>query len=252
VRLTVIGPGPAFTRRRNRPSSCYLVEHAGTAIVFDLGQGSFAGLGSRRVPESLDALFISHLHPDHHIDLVPLRHYLRYGCRPAGQIALHAPPGLRARYDVMLGEADFLECLPGEELAPGERTVGALHVEIRPVTHVGPSFGFRVRPAADPGGPGLVYSGDVARTQDLLALVRPGDALLSEAAFGAAPNEPEAMHLDAEMAASAARDGRAARLILTHILDDGVQGAAALARKTFRGPVLMARPGLVVEVPAES
>jgi ribonuclease BN (tRNA processing enzyme) len=78
LRLTVVGPGPAYTRRRGRTSSCYLVEGGGTRVVLDIGHGSFASLGARMDPRSIDTIFISHLHPDHHIDLVPMRHYLKY------------------------------------------------------------------------------------------------------------------------------------------------------------------------------
>lgn len=253
MKLTVVGSGPAYTRRPGRSSSSYLVEHGRTRVLFDIGQGSFASLGSRMAPETLDAVFVSHLHPDHHIDLVPLRHYLRYGCDPGHELALHAPPGLRARYDVLMNEPDFLSCLPGGgiELEPGPRTVGDLHIEVGSVTHVGPSFGFRITPTAMPDGPGLVYSGDCGRMADLLALVRPGDILLSEAAFGGLPNEPPAMHMDAAEAATVARDGGASRLIMTHVLDEGAPGAAARARRTFDGPVAMARPGMVVEVPTQ-
>lgn len=249
MKLTIVGAGPAYTRRAGRASSCYLVEEGETRVVFDIGQGSFAALGSRLPPESLTAMMISHLHPDHHIDLVPLRHYLRWGCAPGQRLPLHAPVGLRERYDVLMAERDFLGCLPGAELElePGERTIGRLRVQIGAVTHVGPSFGFRITPAAAPDGPGLVYSGDCGRMDDLLTLVRPGDTLLSEAAFGALPNEPAAMHLDAAEAATVAREGGAVRLLLTHVLDDAVPGAAARARRIFDGPVAMARPGMVVD-----
>ena len=57
------------------------------------------------------------------------------------------------------------------------------------MTHTDSSFGFRV--AVDHGDApgharGLVYSGDCGRPEDLLALLRPGDVLLSEASFGGA------------------------------------------------------------------
>ena len=102
---------------------------------------------------------ISHLHPDHHADLVALRHYLRYGLEPAGSVPLHAPAELRARYDAFLGEPDFLAGLPGADLAPGILEIGGFRVEVKPVTHALNSFGFRITAAGDESGPGLVYSG---------------------------------------------------------------------------------------------
>ena len=247
LHLTVIGPGPAYTRRRGRTSSCYLVEGGETAILLDLGQGSFAALGARREPRTLDAIFISHLHPDHHIDLVAMRHYLKYGCPDASTVPLHAPGDIRERYDVLNGEIGFLDALPGVPLIAGRRRVGDLVVRSERVTHTDSSYGFRVTIGDD--GPGLVYSGDCGRGADLLALLRPGDTLLSEAAWGIGDSIEVAEHLTAVEAATVARDAGAARLILTHVLDEG-RPAAALraAQRVFDGPATLAAPGLEVVV----
>ena len=249
LRLTVIGPGPAYTRRRGRTSSCYLVEGRGTSVVLDIGHGSFASLGARVDPRSLDAIFISHLHPDHHIDLVPMRHYLKYAETAEGSVPLMAPAGIRERYDVLNGIAGFLDPLPGPDLSAGVHRVGALMIEARRVTHTDDSYGFRV--SMDEAGPGLVYSGDCGRAEDLLALVRPGDTLLSEAAWGAIASVEAAWHLTAAQAAGVARDGRAARLILTHVLDEGRPAATLrIARGAFDGPSDLAAPGMEIDVGA--
>jgi ribonuclease BN (tRNA processing enzyme) len=276
LRLTVIGPGPAYTRRRGRTSSCYLVRGGGSAVVLDMGHGSFAALGALLDPRTLDAIFISHLHPDHHIDLVPMRHYLKFGCSMAAKVPLHAPEGIRARYDALNDEPGFLDALPGPPLVAGRLPIGALTVEAKRVTHTDSSYAFRVAlagggsgprdgpggsgPGDGPGGsgpghgpgddgPGLVYSGDCGRGADLLALLRPGDTLLSEAAWGANPAIEEVEHLTAADAAAVAREGGAARLILTHILDDSRPIAALrIARGVYSGPVQLAAPGMEVVV----
>jgi len=247
VRLTIVGPGPAYTRRR-LSSSCYLVEHESTALLLDLGHGSFANLARRREPASLTAILISHLHPDHHIDLVPLRHYLMYAPHPAGRVALHAPADLRRRYDQLNGEGGFLDVLsPEPALEPGAREIGPFRVTVGRVTHTDASFGFRVALAGGQS-PGLVYSGDCGRPEDLVALLRPDDILLSEASFGNADPVDEVEHLTAAQAGQAATTGGASRLLLTHILDENLRGAAAGARRTFKGPVELARPGRQVEI----
>ena len=86
---------------------------------------------------------------------------------------------------------------------------------------------------------------------DLLALVRPGDTLLSEAAWGVNDSIDEAEHLTATEAATVARDGGASRLILTHVLDEGRPVASLrAAQRVFDGPVQLAAPGLEVVVGA--
>jgi ribonuclease BN (tRNA processing enzyme) len=246
----VVGSAAAWTRRAGHPSSCYLVELDGAGLVLDLGQGSFGALAARRDPERLRAVLISHLHADHGIDLIPFRHYLRFECDPPGSVELHAPDDLRRRYDVLMGEPDFLAQMPGGALKPGTMNLAPFEVLVGAIRHLEPSFGFRVS-ALGAGGVGLVYSGDCGRADDLLPLIRPGDTLLSEAYFGAEAPVAEAMHLTASEAARAAREGRAGRLVLTHLMD-GADEQAALdaARAVYEGPVELARDGLELTIEA--
>jgi ribonuclease BN (tRNA processing enzyme) len=158
-----------------------------------------------------------------------------------------APAGIRERYDVLNGISGFLDDLPGQALTTGAHRVGALMVEAKHVTHTDDSYGFRV--SLDDDGPGLVYSGDCGRPEDLLALVRPGDTLLSEAAWGAIRSVEAAWHLTAEQAAGVARQGGARRLILTHVLDEGRPRASLrIARRAFDGPSDLAAPGMEIAV----
>ena len=246
MRLTVIGSAAAYTRRAGAASSCYLVEEGDAALVLDLGQGSFAELSARREPATITAILVSHLHPDHHIDLVPMRHFLLYGQPEQASVELRAPGDLRARYDVLLGEPDFLRPLPGPPLEPGTFEMGPFTVEVARVAHTEESHAVRVATAG--AGGGLVYSGDCGRAADLLPLIRPGDTLLCEASFGAGPRPEGVPHLTSDEAAEAAALSGAARLILTHILDDREPEATlAAARRAFSGPSLLAYPGLVIQ-----
>jgi len=253
--LTVVGCAAAWSRVPGRASSAYLVElgppgeAASPAILLDLGQGSFSALSGYRDPATLSGVLISHVHPDHCIDLVPLRLYLRYGCQPARTTRLLGPADLRRRFDGLTNETDFLCDLPGDPLAPGEIEVAGFAVSVAPVLHVGPSFAFRVSDAADPSAPGLVYSGDCGRAADLLSLTKPGDTLLVEASHGADSVIEGPNHLNAADAAWIATATGAGRLVITHILDDVDPAAAfALARERFLGETLLAEPGLRVTI----
>jgi len=248
VRLTVVGCAAAWGRGAEAASSCYLVEAGDTAIVLDLGQGAFARLATLRRPESLAAILVSHSHADHCVDLVPLRHYLRYEARAtAGTVALHAPADLPARFDALTGESGFLDDLAFSPVAPGELRFGPLRVTAARVAHTDDSYAFRV--AEDGTVAGLVYSGDCGDPGDLVKLLRPGDTLLAEASFGAGPVPAGVAHLDAAGAAEAARDGGAARLLLTHLQPDVDPGAAQeRAAALFPGEIALARPTLALDV----
>ena len=105
MKLTVLGSSAAWSQRPGRPSSSYLVELGGEALVLDLGQGSLGALFGHREPSSVQAVVISHMHADHHVDLIPLRHHLRYQFERPRSIGLHVPDALRRRYDAFCGEA---------------------------------------------------------------------------------------------------------------------------------------------------
>ena len=60
MRVTVVGcagsfPGP------DSPASCYLVEHEGSSLLLDLGNGAFGALQRYADVYAVDAIALSHL-----------------------------------------------------------------------------------------------------------------------------------------------------------------------------------------------
>jgi ribonuclease BN (tRNA processing enzyme) len=251
--LLVLGAGPAYTDRPGATGAAYLVRHGGTALLLDIGQCSFPKLAATLEPSSVDLVAISHLHPDHFIDLVPLRHYLRWQFHPSRHVRVVAPRGLAGRLDALHDEPGFTAAaLDVGDLEPGATEVGTLRLEAGRVRHTADSFGFRVSVAAEEGdGRGLIYSGDCGAAMDLAPLIRPGDDLLVEASFGEGPVPPGAAHLDAPAIIELARVTRPGRILLTHIqMGHDPAVAAAAVRAGFDGEVLVAEPGLEVAVRA--
>jgi ribonuclease BN (tRNA processing enzyme) len=245
VELTVLGAGPAYTDRPGATGAAYLVRSGETAILLDLGQGSFPALASRLEPSRLAAIFVSHLHPDHFIDLVPLRHYLRYEFSRPRRVTVHAPAGLAKRLDDLHAEPGFAAvAIDAQDLRPGTSRVGPFEVEAIRVTHTEDSYAFRV--TAEGPGPALVYSGDCGRWEDLVPLVRPGDVLLAEASFGPGPVPEGAFHLDGPAVGRLAAATRPGRVLLTHI-QMGFDRAATIevVRAAFPGEVELVDPGYV-------
>ncbi len=239
----MVGAGPAYTDRPGATGAAYLVRSGGTSVLLDLGHGAFSQLVGRIDPGTLDAVLISHLHPDHFVDLVPLRHFLRWE-DPRRRVRVIAPAGLDVRLDALHGEPGFCAAaLDIEPLVAGSMTIGTLAVEVAAVTHTQSSFGFRVATGAL-DAPGLVYSGDCGRAQDLEVLIRSGDTLLSEVSFGPGPVDPAALHLDGPAVGDLARRSGAGRVLLTHI-QMGHDRTATLdsVRARFDGPVEFVDPG---------
>jgi ribonuclease BN (tRNA processing enzyme) len=247
--LTVLGAGPAYTDRPGALGSSYLVRAAGAAIVVDLGQGVFPALAGAIEPSTLQAVVISHLHPDHWIDLVPLRHYLRYEFEPPRRVEVLAPGPLTDRLDALHDHPGFTaSALDVVALQPGLRRVGPFDLESIRVTHTPESMAFRISDVGTPG-PGLVYSGDCGRAMDLAPLVHEGDTLLTEVSFGPGPVPVDELHLDGPSIADLARSTRPGRILLTH-LQMGYDPGATLAsvRTAFDGPLAFVEPGTRVTV----
>lgn len=246
--LTVVGAGPSYTDRPGATGAAYLLTRGDRALLLDLGQGSFTRLAGLLDPANLDAVLISHLHPDHFVDLVSLRLYLRWEPPRGRRMRVVGPAGLADRLDALHAEPGFTAVvLDVDTLAEGTFAVGGpdgFAVEARHVTHDHPSFGFRVT-RADGSGQGLVYSGDCGRAADLEPLVRSGDALLSEVSFGAGPVPADAQHLDGPAVGDLAARTGAGRVLLTH-LQMGFDRDATVAsvRDRYDGPVDLVDPGM--------
>jgi ribonuclease BN (tRNA processing enzyme) len=255
MRLTVIGcsgsfPGP------DSAASCYLVEATGAddrtwRILLDLGSGALGPLQRYTSLYDVDAVLLSHLHPDHCLDLTGLYVALKY--RPAGPapaVPVHGPTGTAGRlakaYDGlpdtgMSAELDVHEWVAGQPVSIGPFTVTPHRVE-----HPVEAYGLRV--AAD--GAVLAYTGDTDATPNLGPLCRDADLVLTDSAFVEGRDATRGVHLTARRAGQAATDaGGVRRLVLTHLPpwnDPAV--ARAEAAQTWAGPLDVAAPGATFEL----
>ena len=97
------------------------------------------------------------------------------------------------------------------------------------------------------------YTADTAPCAGLVDLADGADLLLSEATLrsldeDAQPPEPRG-HLLPSEAGDAARDGRAGRLVLTHLpVDEGADWFRTSAAEAFGGDVEIAEPGSTYEI----
>lgn len=239
MRLTVVGcsgsgPGPAS------PASCYLVEHDGFRVLLDLGNGAFGTLQSLADPASVDALYLSHLHADHCLDVAPFVVWHRYSGRSRGRpVPLYAPPGAHRR----LASAYYGDSAPLEDVfdftvltgAPFE--LGPFAVRTARTAH--PVECHAVRLTA--GGRSLVYTGDTGASAAVVELARDADVLLAEAAHPDVPGLPPDLHLTGREAGEHAAEAGVGRLLLTHV-PAWIDAAAQLAdaRAVFAAAELVA------------
>ena len=130
MRLTVLGGCGAWPEA-GQACSGFLVEHDGFRLVVDLGYATVPRLLERAAPGQVDAVFISHGHPDHCADLNPLLRARVMRDDPAGALPVYAlPRALDAvlaldRPGMLAGALELTELSPGGRLA--QRIASELH-----------------------------------------------------------------------------------------------------------------------------
>lgn len=78
MRMTIIGSGTCVPSLERNPSSLF-VEAGGKRLLLDCGSGTLQQLlRAGKSYKDIDAVLITHFHPDHVTDLVPLFHALNY------------------------------------------------------------------------------------------------------------------------------------------------------------------------------
>jgi ribonuclease BN (tRNA processing enzyme) len=218
LRLTVLGCTTAAPHPAS-PTAGFLVEWDDTALLLDLGQGVVRNLQRVLDPHELSAIVIGHMHADHYLDIVGLRYLYPWGDRAPDPLAIHLPPGGRARLDALATAvseraAFFDAAFDAEEYDPDvPLPIGALRVSFVRGRHYVPAWGVVVEA---PDGTRLGYTGDTGPSDTVVAAMHGVDLLLIEAALtDLRYDDPERGHLLAEEAIGmvAAAEARAGLLV---------------------------------------
>jgi ribonuclease BN (tRNA processing enzyme) len=243
MRLTVLGGCGAWPAAG---SACggYLVEHDGFRLLIDPGYAVVPRLLEILDATELDAVLVSHGHPDHCADLNPLLRARALRDDPAQALPVFAPAGA-LRPVLALDRPGMLDdAVELREFAPGERLrVGPFGVRSWLLPHFMPNAGLRLE--AD--GRCLAYTGDTGPSPDLVPLARDADVLLAEASYpDTVPADTERYLSSARQAGQLASRAGAGQLILTHLMPGtSRQDSVLAAAQGYAGPVGVASPGLV-------
>lgn len=241
--------------------SGYLVRMQGRTLLLDCGPGVATALIGADAKTGLDAIIISHLHPDHVLDLVPLGYSLLaefltggrtgplslwlpaggrdfltrlsdlFGHRYWQPFDITGPEGKRNIAEAMTaGEDWFLTVFEIREYTPGDTIrLAPLDIATAPTDHNIPTAAMRL-------GSGLVYSADTRFHPALSEFARNAalflvDAHLSGPLSGGA-------HMTPAEAGRLAHMARVERLVLCHLgaPQDGPSARQAAAAH-YDGPI---------------
>jgi ribonuclease BN (tRNA processing enzyme) len=246
MRLTVLGACGAWPEAVGACSS-YLIEHDGFRLLVDAGYAAMPRLLEHIAADQVDAVFISHGHPDHCADLNPLLRARALSEDPPAPLPVHALPGaldavLALDRPGMLADAYVLrEFSAGDDL-----DIGPFRAETRLLPHWVPNAGLRL--AAD--GIVLAYTGDSGPDAALADLAHHADLLLAEATYADQVPEDSRRYLSsARSAGRQATDARVRRLLLTHLWPGTNPSATRTAAAgEYDGAIGVAASGLVADL----
>lgn len=244
MELSILGASGTYPHPGGACSG-YLLEHNGFSVWMDAGTGTIGRLLEQRDVAQVNALFLSHMHPDHFVDVYPFFFALSFHPdRPRG-VPVIAPPGsLEFVCRILSDDAKdaFMKVFEWRETPPdADLGLGPFNLRTFDSRHSAPNNAVRI--ATD--GKVLCYSGDTGPNPDLIAAAKDADLFLCEASWQRDTEVIfEPIHCRAHEAGQAARDAGAGKLMLTHIWPTLVAEESRFeAEEVFGGAVDLAASG---------
>ncbi|MBI4961865.1 MAG: MBL fold metallo-hydrolase [Desulfomonile tiedjei] len=251
MEITILGSGTA-TPSLERNASGLCVRGSGSWTLVDMGPGTVrrmceAGIDSKWI----DAILITHFHPDHVSDLVPFlfASNYEYGVVRSDPFHLIGPTGLEQFYRALVGvygdwivpKGDRLVLREMDARAPGSLELDGFIIRSSPAVHSFPSLHYRIE--AD--GVSVTVSGDTDFSEGLIDLARGTEILICECSMPDELKQPG--HLVPSEAGLIAEQAPAKKLVLTHFYPpcDDVDVVKQAAR-VYSGEIVKARDLMVL------
>lgn len=240
MELTVLGCSGSYGAPAGGACSGYLVRAGRTAIWLDCGNGTLPALAHHVPIDAIDAVVVSHGHPDHWLDLCGLHVAYKYGY--GRQVPVLSAPGVDEPLRSLVGDwsGQFTWTTIDDRSV---HEVGDLTLRFARTDHPVPTFAVEI--AGDDKR--LVYTADTGPGWSP-TVFDPADLLVIEASYQDA-HGGHPVHLTARQAGTLARDAGARRTMITHVwpqLDPAVSVAEATA--AYGREVMLAAPHATVTV----
>lgn len=259
AKLTVLGTSSGAPHAGGACSS-YLLEQTASRILMDLGPGSLANLRRSTEVHDLDAIFITHMHSDHFLDLLPFN--VARATAPGRRMVngapwrtpLYLPPGglgtLAACFEALQVNvrgstaARWVENFDTREYDPTETIrIGDIDVSfVGPTKHAQEDYGFRLKLGNGVFG----YTGDTAFCEAAIEVGRDAGVFLAECTVLEPGTHYSETHTSVPELAAMAEAAGCERLLVTHFSDNSeawLQDLEQRLRALYKKPFAVVRPG---------
>ena len=238
LRITVIGCSGTYSSTESA-CSAYLVQTASTSVLLDAGPGSSLELQRQIDLAEIDAVVLSHEHPDHWTEMPSLYHAYRYGVEKPG-LAVYGTAGTKVRLDAAAPEATSGTFDWTTVDAEAAFSVGDLSFTFSETDHPVETLAIRV----ESGGVAIAYSADTGPDWSPVDFDAPIDLMIYETTLPVDMEEMDIPHVSGRQAGERATDAGIPNLVLTHVPPGhDAELRADELRATFAGSIEIARPG---------
>jgi ribonuclease BN (tRNA processing enzyme) len=225
-------------------SACsgFLVTDGTTKLWVDCGPGTLSALQRHCRLEDLDAIVVTHEHPDHCLELPVVRNALVHG-QLGRDVPLYTTRGVLALLETFVGTRGLTPAFIPKMVGDGSvARVGGIRMQFSRTDH--PVETLAVRFDDEAGGSGSIgYSSDTGPGWSLSKLGALDVAVVEATFLQREVGDAESVHRTAHQTGTDAKAAGAGRLVITHVTPRG-DGEAnrAEAEAAFGGPTLLAKP----------
>jgi len=252
--FTILGSGTHFPDPQKR-SAGYLLRDGKNLIQLDFGYGTLLRLVGMKVRyQDIRHIFLTHMHEDHYLDLLPFLNTLviqvaQWGLAPC-TLYLYGPKGFRKKLQNIRAAIGVKTTEPFvrivfRELTRARVIMGKVTVRSHPVHHVATINALCYR--IDKGRQSIAYTGDLDYDESIIPFLKGVHTLVIECGF---PNHmKQAGHLTPREAGMIAHQAGVKRVVLTHRFPPCEKvNIVNQYRKEFGGRILLARDLLALTV----
>ena len=228
--VTILGSSGSYAAPDN-PCTGYLLRSPGATVLLDCGPGTVGPLQTEIDLLDLDAIVLTHCHPDHWLELPVLRNVFTYFAVRTG-LPVFGTAETKALYDAVTisGRAvtfDWSTIGPSSTLEIGDQS-WSFTLADHPVETLGPTV------VVD--GKTFVFTSDSGPGWNFADAAPEIDLALADASHLSAFEGRSIPHMSAREAAVRARDAGVKRLVLTHLVPGSDPEAHRRSRGRLRWP----------------